>query len=223
MLLIYALQLRVRPLAMALLGMFSRRKSATKSDQDFEYQFRLTLFGTCGVGKSNILYQFREGTYFPECATTIGIDFCRKLIEVRGHRIRLEVWDTSGRDRFRCITCSYYPNTVGGLLVFDITHRESFSNLSRWLEDAQTNAGPHKPIFILVGNKTDLAKHRKVSREEALSFAAQHDMDYCETSAKNGSDIEEVFHKLADQILTLVDSGLIKIEEDWKGIVKGEW
>ena len=144
-----------------------------------------------------------------------------KLIEVSGHRIKLEMWDTAGEERFRAITCSYYRDAVGGLLVFDVTNRKSFANSSVWLNDVQRYSGPYKPVFILVGNKTDQPGQREVSKEEALSFAIQHDMEYYETSAVNGSNIEEVFHKLGDKILTLVDGGLIKIEEGWRGVKRG--
>ena len=193
-----------------------------KSDQDFDYQFRLFLLGDNAVGKSTILYHFREGTYFPCTTPTVGIDFCVKFIVVRGCRINLELCDTVGQDRLRSIIRPFYRDAVGGLLVFDITNRESFDILSMWIEEAQKYAGPHKLVFILVGNKTDQAIHREVSKKEALSFATKHDMEYYETSAKTGSNITKVFHKLADKILTLVDSGLIKIEAGWKGIVKGE-
>lgn len=196
-------------------------KPATMSDQDFVYQFRLILLGDSTVGKSSILRQFKEGTHFPDISLTVGVDFHAKLIEVGGHRIKLQLWDTAGQDRFRAIVRAYYRNAVGGLLVFDITNRESYANLGTWLEDAQRNAEPHKPVFILVGNKTDQAKHREVSQEEALFFATQHDMDYYETSAKSGSNVEEAFHKLAGKIFTLVDDGLIKIEEGWDGVKKG--
>ena len=201
----------------------SIRKSgqATISDQEFVYQFRLILLGDVSVGKSSILRQFKEGIYSPQIRTTIVLDFNEKLIEVRGCWIKLQLWDTVGGEQFRSITCSYYRDAVGGLLVFDITRRKSFTNLSEWLEDAQRYAGPYKPVFTLVGNKTDLPKQREVSKEEALSFATQHDMEYYETSAVNGSNSEEVFHKLVDKILTLVDGGLIKLEEGWRGVKRG--
>lgn len=191
------------------------------SDQDFVYQFRLILLGDSTVGKSSILRQFKEGIHFPDISLTVGVDFHAKLIEVRGRPVKLQLWDTAGQDRFRAIVRAYYRNAVGGLLVFDITNRESYANLSAWLEDAQRNAEPHKPVFVLVGNKTDQTRHREVTKEEALFFATQHDMDYYETSAKNGSNVEEVFHKLADRIYTLVEDGLIKIEEGWDGVKKG--
>ena len=191
------------------------------SDQDFVYQFRLILLGDSTVGKSSILRQFKEGTHFPDISLTVGVDFHAKLIQVNGQPVKLQLWDTAGQDRFRAIVRAYYRNAVGGLLVFDICNRESFANVSIWLEDAQRNADPHKPVFVLVGNKSDQAKHREVSRDEAVLFASQHGMDYYETSAKNGSNVEEVFHLLAKKIYTLVHDGVIRLEEGWDGVKKG--
>ena len=191
------------------------------SDQDFTYQFRLILLGDSTVGKSSILRQFKEGTHFPDISLTVGVDFHAKLVHVSGNPIKLQLWDTAGQDRFRAIVRAYYRNAVGGLLVFDICNRESFANVGTWLDDAQRNAEPHKPVFVLVGNKTDQAKYREVSRDDAVLFASQHGMDYYETSAKNGSNVEEVFHKLAEKIFMLVDDGVIRVEEGWDGVKKG--
>ena len=191
------------------------------SDQDFAYQFRLILLGDSTVGKSSILRQFKEGAHFPDISLTVGVDFHAKLIHVSGQPIKLQLWDTAGQDRFRAIVRAYYRNAVGGLLVYDICNRESFANLWTWLEDAQRNAEPHKPVFVLVGNKSDQAKFREVSRDEAGLFASQHGMEYFETSAKNGSNVEEVFHRLAKKIYTLVDDGVIKVEEGWDGVKRG--
>ena len=191
------------------------------SDQDFVYQFRLILLGDSTVGKSSILRQFKEGTHFPDISLTVGVDFHAKLVRVGGRPVKLQLWDTAGQDRFRAIVRAYYRNAVGGLLVFDICNRESFANVGIWLEDALRNAEPHKPVFILVGNKTDQAKYREVTKEDALLFASQHGMDYYETSAKNGSNVEEVFHKLAKRIYTLVDEGVIRLEEGWDGVKRG--
>jgi small GTP-binding protein len=191
------------------------------SDQDFVYQFRLILLGDSTVGKSSILRQFKEGTHFPDISLTVGVDFHAKLIQVRGRPVKLQLWDTAGQDRFRAIVRAYYRNAVGGLLVYDICNRESFANLGVWLEDAQRNAEPHKPVFVLVGNKTDQSKHREVTKEEAGLFATRHGMDYYETSAKNGSNVDEVFHRLAKKIYALVDDGVIRIEEGWDGVKRG--
>lgn len=191
------------------------------ADQEYLYQFRLILLGDSTVGKSSLLRQFKEGTYFPDISLTVGVDFHAKLIHIRGQPVKLQLWDTAGQDRFRAIVRAYYRNAVGGLLVFDITNRESFANLSTWLEEAQKNAEPHKPVFVLVGNKTDQEKQREVLREDALKFAKKYDMEYFETSAKSGSNVDEVFQSLAQKIFTLVSDGVIRIQEGWDGVKKG--
>lgn len=186
------------------------------------YQFRLILIGQSTVGKSSILRQFKEGEYFPDISLTVGVDFHAKLIRVNGHPIKMQLWDTAGQDRFRAIVKAYYRNAVGGLLVFDMTNRESFQNLEDWYDEVMKIAHPHKPVFVLVGNKYDQVKQRLVTREEGLRFARNHDMDYVETSAKSGHNVEEAFHVLAQKLLYMVENGQIKIEDGWDGVKGGE-
>lgn len=196
--------------------------SRTMADYNYHYQFRLILIGDSTVGKSSLLRQFKEGAYSPDISLTVGVDFHARLIHVDGQTIKLQLWDTAGQDRFRAIVRAYYRNAVGGLLVFDITNRESFANLTVWLEDAQQNADRHRLVFVLVGNKTDQHRHREVSREEGVRYAEAHGMLYIETSAKNASNVEEAFHMLTRKILDFVEDGSIKVEEGWDGVKKGQ-
>lgn len=186
------------------------------------YQFRLILIGQSTVGKSSLLRQFKEGEYFPDISLTVGVDFHAKMIRVNGHPIKMQLWDTAGQDRFRAIVKAYYRNAVGGLLVFDITNRDSFRSLEEWYDEVMKIADPHKPVFVLVGNKTDQDKQRQVTREEGEWFARNHGMDYTETSAKSGKNVEEAFHTLAENILSMVENGQIKVEDGWDGVKKGE-
>ncbi len=198
------------------------RQGVGMADFNYQYQFRLILIGDSTVGKSSLLRQFKEGAYSPEISLTVGVDFHARLIHVDGQAIKLQLWDTAGQDRFRAIVRAYYRNAVGGLLVFDITNRESFANLTLWLEDAEQNADKHHLVFVLVGNKTDQNRHREVSREEGLRYAEDHDMEYIETSAKSASNVEEAFHLLSRRILNLVEDGSIRLEEGWDGVKKGQ-
>nr|CAH7764143.1 unnamed protein product [Callosobruchus chinensis] len=117
----------------------------------FDYQFRLILIGD------------------------IGVDFFARLIEVKdGTRIKLQLWDTAGQERFRSITKSYYRNSVGALLVYDICNRSSFEHIPQWMTEARRHIEPHRPVFALVGCKLDLVANggqREVSKEEAKHFA----------------------------------------------------
>ena len=180
------------------------------------------MIGQSTVGKSSLLRQFKEGEYFPDISLTVGVDFHAKMIKVNGHPIKLQLWDTAGQDRFRAIVKAYYRNAVGGLLIFDITNRESFANLEEWYDEVMKIAYPHIPIFVLVGNKDDQLKQRAVTREDGLRFARSHNMDYMETSAKSGHNVEETFQILAQKIFHMLENGQIKMEDGWDGVKKGE-
>ncbi|VEN47155.1 unnamed protein product [Callosobruchus maculatus] len=110
---------------------------------------------------------------------TVGVDFFARLIEVKdGTRIKLQLWDTAGQERFRSITKSYYRNSVGALLVYDICNRSSFEHIPQWMTEARRHIEPHRPVFALVGCKLDLVANggqREVSKEEAKHFAGIFD------------------------------------------------
>ncbi len=180
------------------------------------------MIGQSTVGKSSLLRQFKEGDYFPDISLTVGVDFHAKMIKVNGQSIKLQLWDTAGQDRFRAIVKAYYRNAVGGLLVFDITNRESFASCDEWYEEVTKIAEPHKPVFILVGNKYDQNRERQVTREDGLSFARRYNMEYIETSAKSGHNVEETFQILSEKIFQMVEDGRIRMEDGWDGVKKGE-
>ena len=197
-------------------------KPFSMADLGYLYQFRLILIGDSTVGKSSLLRQFKEGEYFADISLTVGVDFHAKVVHVNRQPIKLQLWDTAGQDRFRAIVRAYYRNAVGGLLVFDISHRESFTNLPEWLEDAKKNADPHHLVFILVGNKNDQEKRREVSKEEAVRYAREHDMPYIETSAKSGANVEEAFVQIARKIYRMIEDGHIQVQDGWDGVKRGE-
>ncbi|CAF91130.1 unnamed protein product [Tetraodon nigroviridis] len=127
------------------------------------YQFRLIVIGDSTVGKSCLIRRFTEGRFAQVSDPTVGVDFFSRLVEIEpGKRIKLQIWDTAGQERFRSITRAYYRNSVGGLLLFDITNRRSFQNVHDWLEEARSHVQPHSIVFLLVGHKCDLEAQRQV-------------------------------------------------------------
>ncbi|KAJ8386627.1 hypothetical protein AAFF_G00168590 [Aldrovandia affinis] len=186
------------------------------------YQFRLIVIGDSTVGKSCLLRRFTEGKFTDMSDPTVGVDFFARLVEIEpGKRIKLQLWDTAGQERFRSITRSYYRNSVGGLLVFDLTNRRSFEHLKDWLEEAKMHVQPFQIVFLLVGHKCDLVKLRQVSREEAEKVALAFGMKYIETSAKDTVNVEESFTILTRDIYERVKRGDINIHEDWEGVKSG--
>ncbi|XP_006628171.1 ras-related protein Rab-39A [Lepisosteus oculatus] len=186
------------------------------------YQFRLIVIGDSTVGKSCLLRRFTEGKFTDVSDPTVGVDFFARLVEIEpGKRIKLQLWDTAGQERFRSITRSYYRNSVGGLLVFDLTNRRSFEHLKDWLDESKMYVQPFEIVFLLVGHKCDAGHQRQVSREEAERFALACGMKYIETSAKDATNVEESFTILTRDIYERVKRGHISIQEDWEGVKSG--
>lgn len=129
---------------------------------------------------------------------TIGVDFAQKTINIQNKRVKMQVWDTAGLEKYRSHVFSrFYDNQHGAILVFDISSSETFENLGKYLEEMHRYA--HLNIVkILVGNKSDLEAQRTVSKKEAEDFAKEHGMEYIETSAIDSSDIGKVFVSIAE-------------------------
>ena len=163
--------------------------------------FKFILIGSSGVGKTAILKRLVEDSFTDESQSTIGVEFDSTIINVDDQKVKLQIWDTAGQERFRSIAKAYYRNAVGVILVFDITERKSFDDLSGWLNDIRTLCDPNA-VIQLIGNKSDLGSSRVVTLSEAEQYATQQHMSYLETSAKGGDNVREAFIRVAGQILS---------------------
>ena len=100
----------------------------------YSYLFKYIVIGDTSVGKSCLLLQFLEKKFKFDHDTTIGVEFGSKIINVKDKQIKLQIWDTAGQETFKSITRSYYRGSIGVVLVYDITNRDSFNNVSKWLD-----------------------------------------------------------------------------------------
>ena len=105
--------------------------------KSYDLVFKLLLFGDSSVGKTCILFRFCDDAFNTTFRSTIGIDFKIKTIELRGNKIKLQIWDTAGQEKFHTITTSYYRGVLGIMLVYDITNSQSFNNIAKWLRKIQ--------------------------------------------------------------------------------------
>jgi len=186
----------------------------------YSYLFKYIIIGDTGVGKSCLLLQFIDKRFRQKHEVTIGVEFGARMINVDGKNIKLQIWDTAGQESFRSITRSYYRAAAGAILVYDITRRETFNHLTRWLDEARQNGNPQMS-FILVGNKCDMENERAVSYEEGERFARENDLIFLETSAKTAYNVEEAFLKTAQLIYEKIESGVIDVNNESLGIKKG--
>jgi Ras-related protein Rab-2A len=171
------------------------------------------------VGKSCLLLQFTDKRFRTDHDLTIGVEFGARLVNIGGKQIKLQIWDTAGQESFRSITRSYYRGATGALLVYDISRRDTFNHLTRWLDEARQHANP-KMVIMLIGNKSDLEK-REVSYEEGENFAKENGLIFLETSAKTAQNVEEAFLKTAQKIYDNIQSGLYDLSNDSHGIKVG--
>lgn len=110
-------------------------------------------------------------------------------------KIKCQIWDTAGQEKFRAISNSYYRGAIGVMLVYDITKQSTFDNLEKWLKELK-EFGETQMVILLIGNKTDLKHLRVVKTEEGKLFAERYGLEYIETSALDSTHIDEAFQKL---------------------------
>ena len=171
-------------------------------EKDYDFLLKLIIVGDTLVGKSSLLSKYVDDLFLEDIEPTIGVDFKVKTIKVKEKCVKLDVWDTSGRERFHNIIINYFRGSNGILLLYDITNKESFKNISKWIKINETSTSMEN-IKVLVGNKCDLDDNRVVSEEEGKRLAKDYDMIFFEASAKTGKNINEIFYSLVTKIVNL--------------------
>ncbi|XP_050988165.1 ras-related protein Rab-42b [Labeo rohita] len=186
----------------------------------WQYQFRIIMLGDSTVGKSSMLKRYTEDLFLECINQTVGVDFYVHFLEVEpGVRVKLQFWDTAGQERFRSVTRSYYRNSVGGLLVFDLGNRKSFENVQQWYAEVSERVQPYTVLFVLVGHKNDRVKgERAVDRAEAEKLASQLGAPYIEASAKTGHNVKEAFELLTRRVYQGIKCGEIQLRDGWDGV-----
>ncbi|TRZ15627.1 hypothetical protein HGM15179_011392 [Zosterops borbonicus] len=165
---------------------------------------KLLMVGDSGVGKSSLLRRFTDGAFEPRLKPTVGIDFKVKKMVLEGRAIHLAIWDTAGQERFRTLTPSYYRGAQGVVLVYDVTRKDTFTGLGKWLSELEMNTTNSSTVKMLVGNKTE-KPDREVERKEGLQLARKHSLLFIETSAKTEDGVHQAFEELVMKILQTPD------------------
>ena len=162
---------------------------------------KILLIGDSYVGKTSLLLQYIERECPENHMATIGVEFRDKIIQIDNKKVKLQVWDTSGQERYRSITKNFYRNADGVMFVCDVTKEKTFDNIKNWLIDSEQNANNSNFKKILVGNKIDLKAERAIDTEQLQNFANKKEMNFYETSAKDGTNVDHIFTELAKLIL----------------------
>ena len=169
----------------------------------YDHLFRYIIVGDMAVGKSCLLLQFTDNKFRHQHELTIGVEFGGKTIQVNGKNIKIQIWDTAGQEAFQAITRTYYKGATGALVVYDITRRDTFNHVTKWLDEVRANALKEIQI-ILIGNKKDLEDKRQVQTEEGQALADKNGLLFLETSAKTAVNVSEAFINSAQKILEMI-------------------
>ncbi|MCO5566489.1 hypothetical protein L7F22_020166 [Adiantum nelumboides] len=186
-------------------------------NQKIDYVFKIVLIGDSAVGKSQLLNRFARNEFSLDSKATIGVEFQTRTIVVDHKIIKAQIWDTAGQERYRAVTSAYYRGAVGAMLVYDITKRQTFDHIARWLEELRSHAD-NNIVIMLVGNKTDLSTLRAVTTEDAKEFAEKEGLFFLETSALEATNVESSFLMVLTEIYRIVSKkSLIANEEQGTG------
>ncbi|KAJ6851024.1 ras-related protein Rab2BV [Iris pallida] len=176
---------------------------AHRVDHEYDYLLKMVLIGDSGVGKSNILSRFTRNEFSLDSKSTIGVEFATRTLQIAGKTIKAQIWDTAGQERYRAITSAYYRGAVGALLVYDITKKQSFDNVQRWLRELRDHADSNI-VIMMAGNKSDLNHLRAVSEEDAHMLAEKEGLSFLETSALEAVNIEKAFQTILTEIYHII-------------------
>ena len=164
-----------------------------------DHVFKLLIIGDSGVGKSCLVMQFSDNLFSDTTTPTTSVDIKNCTVDVEDTKVKLKIWDTAGQERFRTITSMLYRGTHGVIFVYDVTNADTFKSIKKWLHEIDQNCD--RVSRVLVGNKDDNHEKKVVPLEESQQFADQIGIPLYETSAKEGKNVEELFHAIARLVL----------------------
>jgi len=171
---------------------------------------KIVIVGESGVGKTNFLFRFIEGKYCKIVEPTLGTDFKSKICTLPKSRkkVKMNLWDTAGQERYMSLNKFFFQRVQGIMLMYDITNRDSFERLPKWVKFINEQAF-NVPV-ILIGNKIDdESENRIVRKEEGNNFAKQYGYLFYEASALNGKNVNNAFYSLCESCISKLEESVV--------------
>ena len=175
----------------------------------YNHLFKVIIVGNSNVGKSCLLLRFVDGRYRNDHEVTIGIDFGIKIIETKGVRVKLHIWDCCGMETFLSICIAYYRSAAAALLVYDVGNKASFERIVWWCDNVKKHCS-REIALVLIGNKSDKAD-RDITYEEGLELATSIGAEFYETSAKDAKNVNEAFYAAAHGAMLLESKSSVEL------------
>ena len=188
-----------------------------EDDSDDVKEIKIILLGDSGVGKTSLINRYVNNVYDPVCETTLGTTYSTKEVTKNNITYKLNLWDTTGQEKYFSITNLFIKGSSIVILVYSIDLLSSFKGLNFWYNSLKDNLEGDKYVLAIVGNKSDLINEEEsVSEEEAKKFAAEKKAKFKLVSSKEDPvGINNLFDMLLDELiemntLTQKDSYIIK-------------
>ncbi|XP_033107870.1 ras-related protein Rab-13-like [Anneissia japonica] len=160
---------------------------------------KILVLGDSGVGKTRLVRRFVEDTFIQRYVATVGVDFRSKAVKIGGKELVLQIWDTAGQERFRSMTTTIFRGAEGAILVYDVSSKATFDHLDDWIESIRRSADQNIRV-VIVGNKIDKEGEVEVDTRTGKRFADQIGLNFFETSAQSGKNVDKPFKKLAKEV-----------------------
>ncbi len=164
-----------------------------------KFVFKIVVIGDGAVGKTSLIARFAEKTFQAEYKPTLGTNIVIKELKLDNNSVKLLLWDIAGQAKWRDVRHLYYKGAQGCILVFDCTRATTFESIPAWFKDLIKFSGDIPRI--LLANKIDLTDIRKISKDQAQESADELNAAYFETSAKDGTQVNDAFEKISSKIL----------------------
>ncbi|XP_072911782.1 ras-related protein Rab-36 [Hemitrygon akajei] len=177
-------------------------KSACKGRQTRNAGLKISkvvVVGDLYVGKTSLINRFCKDVFDRDYKATIGVDFEIERFEIAGVPFNLQIWDTAGQEKFKCIASAYYRGAEVIIIAFDLADIKTLEHTKQWLEDALKENDPGLNSIFLVGSKKDLLSQAECDRTEADAIKVANEMqaEYWSVSSKTGENVREFFFRVA--------------------------
>ncbi len=169
----------------------------------YDATYKVVIFGDAGTGKTTLTQRFLTNLFKSDSKMTIGVDFEVKSLEINEKKVKLQIWDFGGEERFRFLLPTYVRGANGALFMYDVTNYSSLAHIDDWLliVKKEIRSEDQFPV-IVVGGKADLIDDREISGEEGINISKSRGVDgFIECSSKTGENVEETFQALTSLMM----------------------
>lgn len=164
----------------------------------YDATYKVVIFGDAGCGKTTLTQRFLTNLFKSDTKMTIGVDFEVKSMDINGKKVKLQIWDFGGEERFRFLLPTYVRGANGALFMYDVTNYSSLAHIDDWMLVVRKEIKSEDTFpIIVVGGKADLLDDREVTGDEGIKIAKSRNADgFIECSSKSGENVEETFDAL---------------------------